>query len=52
MRLKQHCFYKVKEDMVIDESVPYPAIFLGCRFFDERSEEKNRCAARESGAAL
>ena len=23
--------------------------FLGCRFFDKCSEEKNRCAAEESG---
>ena len=23
--------------------------FLGCRFFDERSEEKKHCAAGESG---
>ena len=33
-------------------TVPYPAIFGGCRFFDDRSKEKNRCAAGESGAAL
>ena len=33
-------------------AVLYPAIFWGCRFFDKRSEEKNRCATGESGAAL
>ena len=32
--------------------MPYPAICVGCRFFDEHSEEKNCCAARESGAVL
>ena len=36
----------------IGYTVPYPAIFGGCRFFDGRSEEKNRCAAGESAAAL
>ena len=29
--------------------VLYPAIFVGCQFFDERSEEKNSSAAGESG---
>ena len=33
-------------------SVLYPAIFGGCRFFEEHSEEKNHCAAREFGAVL
>ena len=33
-------------------SVLYAAILGGCWFFDGLSEEKNRCAAGESGAAL
>ena len=33
-------------------SVPYPAIFLGCQFFDEPSKEKNHCAAGDSGGIL
>ena len=33
-------------------SVPYSAIFYWCRFFDEVSEEKNRCVAGESAGAL
>ena len=30
-------------------TVPYPAIFWGCQFFDEHSEEINSCVAREFG---
>ena len=35
-----------------DHPVPYPAIFGGCWFFDECSEEKKLCAAGEYGVAL
>ena len=35
-----------------EDAVPYPAIFLGRWLFHKRSEEKNRCAAGESGEAL
>ena len=28
-------------------TVPYPAIFWGCCFFDERNKDKGRCAAGE-----
>ena len=33
-------------------SVPHPAIFGVCRFFDKHSEENNHCAAGESGVVL
>ena len=29
--------------------MPYPAILRGCRFFEKRIEETNRCAAGEFG---
>ena len=40
-------FYRISND-----TVSYPATFCGCRFFNERSEEKNRFAAGESGDAV
>ena len=43
---------KVAKAQLFQLSVPYPAIFWRCQFFDERSEEKNHCTAGESGAAL
>ena len=33
-------------------TVPYPAVFWGCWFFDECSKEKNHCTTGESGAVL
>ena len=36
----------------ITSSVPYSAIFRGCRFFDKVSEEKNHFIAGESAGAL
>ena len=30
-------------------ALPYPEILWGCRLFDKCSEEKNCCAAEESG---
>ena len=37
---------------VPDWSVPHPAIFGMCRFFDKHSEENKHCAAGESGVVL
>ena len=41
-----------KNQKKIQSSVPYPAIFGRCWFFDEHSKENNCCTARKSGAAL
>ena len=38
--------------LFLQPSVPYPAIFWECQFFDEVSEEKNHCVAGESAGVL
>ena len=43
---KLYCYSNILQP---PSSVLYPAVFWGCRFFDKRSEEKNRCAAGWSG---
>ena len=50
--LSAFCLYVRMYYIYIYVSVPYPAICVGCQFFDKHSEEKNRCAAGESGAVL
>ena len=43
------CFNTLNTLTILILPVPCPAIFGGAGFFDERSEEKNCCAAGESG---